>query len=273
MDGVRVIVSDLDGTLANDERVIFSSTLERLERFLDQGYSFAVATARPLGYLEGVFPKRVFDRIWKICHNGAQLFSPDGRVIFKHSIDHGDQMALLRALGDAYTSISWYSGDTWYTDEAFTDALRPFYGIPQHYPAPVMSDTAVLSARGAEKLLVVGAHRPDALVEAFKDRLCIHKSRSEDLLMVSAGVASKASASEAMLAYLGYSWEQAAAIGDDMNDASLLSMAAVSFATAESPEDLKRIATYKVGSNNDPAMFPGVFDAITDAEPLPALPS
>lgn len=262
MDHVRVIISDLDGTLANDERAIFSGTLARLEKCIGEGYAFAVATARPLAYLHGVFPSHLFDRIWKICHNGAQLFSPDSRVMFKHEIGRSDQVALLDALGGEYTSLSWYSGDTWYTDEFFSDGLRQAYGIPSHYPAPIVGDAACLRSQSVEKILVVGAPFPDALAEVFKDRLSIHKSRSEDLLMISSGVASKATAGEAMLSYLGYSWNQTAVIGDDMNDASLFSLAAVSFATAEAPTALKKLATFRVGSNNDPSMFVGVLAAI-----------
>lgn len=95
----QVIVSDLDGTLAASNRRVFDSTLFSIEEWLNHGGAFAVATARPVSYLEHVFEPGLFQRIWKICHNGAQLFGPDGKIYFRHSIDTEQQTLLLAMLG------------------------------------------------------------------------------------------------------------------------------------------------------------------------------
>ena len=176
------IICDLDGTLCDSDHQVSSETLSAITFALDQGVVFTIATARPLGYLRYLLPDQLLNRIWKFCHNGAQLFTPSDSLIAHHNIDLSVQSELIADVFDQCDTISWYSQDKWLTDERFSVVTRTVHGISADYPAPMIWPVEELHREGVVNILVVGAKNSHRMISEYGERVSIYKSRSADLL-------------------------------------------------------------------------------------------
>jgi len=75
MDKKSLIISDLDGTLLNNDAEFSDSTISVVNRLIDQGYHFSIATARSL---ESVFKylQSINVKIPVILNNGVFVYDP-----------------------------------------------------------------------------------------------------------------------------------------------------------------------------------------------------
>lgn len=81
---IKLFVSDLDGTLLNEDHLLDEKIVGAIRQVLAQGYYFSVATGRNMssGLLEGLE-----NEIYHICMNGAVTVAPKGKIIDKQVID------------------------------------------------------------------------------------------------------------------------------------------------------------------------------------------
>lgn len=84
---IRLVLSDLDGTLLNDEKQVTANTISAIKRMRQDGYLFGIATGRPY---EVVKERIVEWRIDKLCDvgifdNGAVIFNKE-KVIKKRDV-------------------------------------------------------------------------------------------------------------------------------------------------------------------------------------------
>lgn len=245
------IVSDLDGTLCDDNHNVSPENCRQLIEEVETGVHVAIATARPYGYLEYILPDSLLRRVWKICHNGAQLFNPRGEIVHKHLIEPESKARLLQDIGGRYTAISWYSDSDWLSCHETTAELRSAYGISAEFPGPRYCAIEGLLDRSVEKILVLGTEADHQRLATSYPDLLIYRSRNVNLLMISSGKADKAIAATAFLDAAGCSWAQTLAIGDDLNDLPLFKMAGTSIAMASAPDELVAAASLRGPSNND----------------------
>lgn len=81
---IRLFVSDLDGSLLNEDHMLDDKIVNGIRQVLDNGYYFSVATGRNMatGLLQGLE-----NDIYHICMNGAITVEPKGKIINMHTID------------------------------------------------------------------------------------------------------------------------------------------------------------------------------------------
>lgn len=82
---VRLIVSDMDGSLLNSKKELPHDIFQVIEEINDKGLEFAIASGRSYGCLVQMF-EPVKDKISFICDNGAYVVSK-GKVLFSSSIN------------------------------------------------------------------------------------------------------------------------------------------------------------------------------------------
>ena len=82
----KAVVSDLDGTLLNEEHKVSPFTKETIELLLEKGIKFYIATGR--GY---VGAKEIMDENWAENSfdyvNGARIVDENGREIYVNNIE------------------------------------------------------------------------------------------------------------------------------------------------------------------------------------------
>ena len=122
----KAVVSDLDGTLLNEEHKVSLFTKETIELLLEKGIKFYIATGR--GY---VGAKEIMDEIGLkiplITSNGARIVDENGREIYVNNIE---QEYVDKIFSIDYKSfdkgiiLNGFSGNHWYVTE---DARDYFY--------------------------------------------------------------------------------------------------------------------------------------------------
>ena len=101
---IRLFVSDLDGTLLNDDHMLDEKIKQGIQNVLDHHAYFSVATGRNMssGLLEGFE-----DKIYHICMNGAVTVDPNGNIISKHVIDKKNLIEMMNQFPDL--PLQWIS--------------------------------------------------------------------------------------------------------------------------------------------------------------------
>ena len=92
---IKLIVSDMDGTLLDEEMEISYANASAIKRAQSQGIHFAIATGRDFPMAFPLLEKNDI-RCPLIAHNGAQYFDENGNIKYN------------RGLGEEYQSERCY---------------------------------------------------------------------------------------------------------------------------------------------------------------------
>ena len=82
----KILLFDLDDTLLNPQKEIFKENVELLTKCIPSGILVGLATAGPLGILKFILPAELYTKVWKLGHNGVQLFDIDDHCVFSKNI-------------------------------------------------------------------------------------------------------------------------------------------------------------------------------------------
>lgn len=249
---VKLIVSDLDGTLVNDESVIDPQFYEILPQLKERGIRFALASGRPYSSLRENF-KEYLDEMILIAENGA-LIMDNGRELFSHCMNRRQIMACLDAIGqvkgaEAMVCAKEYSYTT--SEELYRLLTSPRY----RYSMQLVEDLYAVE----DEIIKVSAidHSGRTARECY-DLLRPVLDREIELMVsgkfsLDTGVngVDKGSAVAALQQMWRITPEETAVFGDQHNDVAMFRKAAYSFAMAGAAEDVKQHARFQAGSNNE----------------------
>jgi hydroxymethylpyrimidine pyrophosphatase-like HAD family hydrolase len=236
---VRLVASDLDGTLVRRDGTVSGRTAAALAACRRAGVDVVAVTGRPPRWLADLAD--VLGPATAICANGALVWDlAEGRVVSARTIAPADALravdAVRRALpgtSAAMETLAGFRHETGYTPRH--DARRP---------AVVAGDLADLVADdpGVVKLLLRHeATPPDVVLSAASEALAgiaepTH-SGMDGLVEVSALGVSKATTLAELAAARGVAPEEVAAFGDMPNDVAMLRWAGQSYAMADGHPD------------------------------------
>lgn len=115
---MKLIVSDLDGTLLNDKRVISEKTKKILNELNLKGIDFAFASGRGIG---SILPFRNFLGIntYFICNNGASIYDKNEHLIYESPIQEKNVEKLIY-----YFRKNNINFNGFYKNELFIDNLN-----------------------------------------------------------------------------------------------------------------------------------------------------
>jgi Cof subfamily protein (haloacid dehalogenase superfamily) len=261
---IRLLASDLDGTLLRSDGTVSPATRAALQDAEAAGLTVVFVTGRPPRWLHEVAEATGHTGI-AVAANGAMLYDlHDETVVAEHLIDAGALAEVTRALRAAFPSVSFgieygqgfgYEPD--YRHDWEITPLTDRRGRP--LPEPVQAELAQLIEQPAIKLLAkdVGAD-PDAFhaaaVELIGARATITRSGHSALLEISAPGITKATGLAALAARHGAPAEQVAAIGDMPNDVPMLTWAGQPYAVANAHPSVREVATVLDRTNDDDAV-------------------
>ena len=248
---IKLIASDMDGTLLDDEKRLPEDFPEVLESLLRQGTAFAVASGRTYKALDHLFPEEYRDRISYICDNGACTVhggkpvnvSTLGRATFEELLNVCDEIGDLKLVVCAENGV-FHLPDTeefyhevgrYYKDhsivEKFTDITGDIYKL------------AICDMRGTM------VHGKPALDKIFGERLSVLVS-GEIWMDVMPGGVSKGKALAALQKMLGVTRAETMVFGDYFNDVEMLMLADWSFCMENGHEDVKKLCRFTAPDNN-----------------------
>ena len=118
MSNIRLIISDIDGTILTSNHQVDEQLIEVMPELEKANIPFVLASARsPLG-MQPIAHKLGLHDNPIACYNGALVLEGD-RTIIQHSVDKAEIQDLLNYLSTDYQSVSVniYSGKDWITNE------------------------------------------------------------------------------------------------------------------------------------------------------------
>ena len=278
--GVRLIASDLDGTLLLPDGSVGARTRASLDALGESDVDLVIATGRPPRWISPVV-EMTGHRGVGIAANGAVVLDlADGHVteVFPisgaqaleaveriRSVMPGVVFAVERARpggrlaptgGSSYDALDATLADA--TEFALADGYTPRWPVPREtHVAPIeelvaMGDVVKILVRPGDALpidpddfLALGMPALDGLVEVT------HAGFDDALLEISAPGVSKATTLARVAAAEGHGALHVVATGDGPNDLPMLAWAGGSYAVANAHPEVLDLARHVIPSNAD----------------------
>lgn len=246
--GVRLFVSDLDGTMLPDGNVVSAENIAAVHRAVEAGVMVTIATGR---MFEAALPvaKALGVDVPIISYNGALIKSPSGHIYEEHLIDPLLAHDILTFCKERGWYIQSYSGGVLRYAEACEESR--FYENSQKLTGMAVGwDGLYAHVAGNCKLLLVTEgrevtiKRAETLLLAFGTQVDVTRSADCLIEIVPKGI-SKASALQSLAAKLGIPIEETMAIGDAYNDLPMLKTAGKSVAMGNAFPEIKEVTDYE----------------------------
>lgn len=246
---VRLVATDLDGTLLRADRTVSPRTRAAVAALAARGVPVVPVTARQPFGLRAITEQAGLTG-WALCSNGALgLHLTTGEVVFEHTITAAAQQALTAALVPALPGVRFASvrdrGDVFVAQ----DGYPPLADFEDHKRDPATMRTAPLAEVVAAPSLKLVARHPDlavpALVEAIRglglDGFGVTHSGAPFAEVLPAGHDKSVGLAQ-LCAHLGVPRESVLAFGDAPNDVEMLSWAGHGVAVANAAPQTLAVA-------------------------------
>ncbi|MDN5564356.1 MAG: HAD-IIB family hydrolase [Luteococcus sp.] len=255
---IRLVATDLDGTLLRTDKTVTAWTRSVLEAVQERGVPVVPVTARQPKGLAPIAEQCGLTG-WAVCVNGALAqHLGTGEVAFEHLIRAEVLASLTEKARQAVPGITFATVRN--RGEAFglEADYRAITGPEDHQPAMVHARTMTLEEiveKPALKLLARHAEVPALeLSQIIKDLEVagVHPTTSgADFVEMSAAGVTKASALDDLCGMLGLDRGDVVAFGDAPNDVEMLRWAGCSYVMDQAHPKAVAVATGNAGSNDD----------------------
>lgn len=264
---IRLIASDMDGTLLNDKKCLPADFGEVIGQLRERDIVFTVASGRTYSALDHLFPKEYGEKLCYICDNGACTII-NGKTVNVSEIDRETFEELLDECSEieGLTPIVCCESGVFHQrrDEKFFNDVGVFY---KHHA--VVDDLKSVDGK-IFKLAVCdenGAltHGKAALDAKFGGRLNVLVSGTIWMDVMAAGV-SKGAALKKLQETLGISRAETMAFGDYFNDLDMLMASDWSFCMENGHEDVKRLCRFTAPDNNHDGVTRSIKQYVLDSQ-------
>ena len=252
---IRLIASDMDGTLLDENAQVPSETFELIEALAEKGVRFATSSGRRLDTLVEFF-EPVKDKIDFVASNGAQVLA-DGHMIDREVFSHGAILRLFEVCEsfDCLHLAIFDRTNTFLLDDDKYFVRNGDKDLPNAQRAydPPAAETSIIKASvfcsKTEHLLDLTS----ALIYELGDRLSFAPSGSNWIDVTPNGV-SKASGLKHLLRYRGIDEQDVMAFGDAMNDYEILRFVGHPRVMGNGLYGVKQIVRNTIGTNVEHAV-------------------
>lgn len=253
MSGVRLLVSDVDGTLVTPDKTVSPATIAAARRLHAAGIGLCLVSSRPprgmaqvLAAVENVAPFAAF--------NGGAIRSAQAGVIEDHWLATAVVETTLEALASEGIEAWVFAGDDWLIADpngAKVERERMTVGFD-----PIV--TKNLRAPAAPVGKIVGVSDDHERLAAFGRRLTPKLTREANVglsqpyyLDITPPAADKGRAVRHLAKLMGASLEATMVIGDMWNDVAMFEVAGSAIAMGQAPDGVKTRAAAVTGSNSE----------------------
>ncbi|WP_327368649.1 HAD hydrolase family protein [Streptomyces sp. NBC_01217] len=255
---LRLIATDLDGTLLRDDKTVSDRTVAALAAAEKAGLEVFFVTGRPARWMD-VVSDHVHGHGLAICANGAAVadLHADGKLVKVHPLERDIALDVVRTLRAAAPGTSFAVELA--TGIHYEPVYPPFHLDPG---ATVAIAEKLLHEEtpgtGAPVLKLLAHHAeltPDDFLDlagtAAGDLASFTRSSPTALLEVSGPGVSKASTLALCCAERGISPAEVVAFGDMPNDVEMLRWAGTSYAMGNAHPAALAAASGRTASNDD----------------------
>ncbi len=256
-----MIALDMDGTVLTDTKEITAYTKMVLEKAMEEGIIVLACTGRPANAIPDVFAKLKGIK-YAISSNGARVLDViNQQVVFEELVPVTDIREILAHLekydtykevfwdGQGYTSKSMFLNLGNYFDEHMIKYIQRTRVVVEDLEEKIIEQNAP-----CDKVHIVFADMCER--ERFELELKSlgdfeYRGALSNNMEITAPGINKGTSIIKLGEILGICREEIMAIGDGMNDASMLQEVGIPVAMGNAVKELKDIAKYITSSNNE----------------------
>ena len=217
---MKLIVSDLDGTLLNNEGKVTDKSIEVLRKIKNRGYELAIATGRSFSSANKI-RETIGIEMFLICNNGANIYNKDGSILKTLHIPSDLSKKIIKILDETKANYKAFDGNNVY----LPTYAKIHEEIKKEHRLTFLEDFNVLP--NLEKILVIEEEEKrlfeikDLMHKYFEDELEFVIS-SEDCLDLNIKNCSKGMGLQVISQELKINPNDIMAFGDSGNDYKML---------------------------------------------------
>ncbi|WP_278035756.1 Cof-type HAD-IIB family hydrolase [Flavobacterium nitratireducens] len=239
-ENIKVIVSDLDGTLLNSDHRISEYTKQVFNELYRKNYLIIVATGRHHLDAMSIVSSLGFP-VYLVTSNGARIHAPDKELIFATNMDSEAVKSVMQMeIPDEYTSVL-FKENVWQTnkhDSKLLEFQKELTYVPELVNYKEMTDFEAIKiffkhdshAKLLELRESILEKHPDTFSHAFSLPHCLEFMNKNVDKSVAIGQ---------ILEIEGYEFHQTIAFGDGYNDEGMLNATAKGLLMGNAPDSLK----------------------------------
>lgn len=249
---IRLVVSDIDGTLVDKQKQLTPATTDAVRRLEAAGIGFTVISARPMSGIMPIAETLAIDAPMA-AFNGGIIFRRDGSIAEHHMVHAAVAHGVMDIAGDSPADIWVFADDRWYASTdvgAHVDSERRASNQD-----PIVTDDFAALLDRADKITFVSDDH--AMLADLADRCKAKHGEDATIaqsqvyyLDVTALVANKGDGLLALAKTFDQPLDAVAVLGDQYNDVPMLERAGLAIAMGNAPDPVKSVA-HEVTSGND----------------------
>jgi Cof subfamily protein (haloacid dehalogenase superfamily) len=273
---IKVIASDMDGTLLNDKHKLSKETVEAIKRAQQQGIRFMISTGRK--YKDAIYSiENEISNCDFITINGAEIRGNDGKIVKQIPMETSELLTLWQRLSQYSIAVSFYSDEQEYVigkQQEIKNSLiaqtKLFFqseNMEQILNGPIFKKltSGLKCVKDIDELIEMNIPIYKIFIFSFNKKLLVEIDHSIANLPTIASASSfeynleltnikaqKGLAIKDYIQQLGYTMEEVMVIGDSMNDYSMLSQDfGATVAMGNAMEEIKKVSKYITKTNED----------------------
>lgn len=285
---IKLIASDMDGTLLNDKHDIDIETVEAIRKAEEVGIIFAISTGREYDSVKGVLDKHNI-KCQCVLSNGAEYRDEDGKILEVINIDDVTAKDIMYILKENNLTARIFTDKGVYTTSSEEDALQevtyrtlsfnpgitmeeareqakkePFFVSLQY-----VKDIEDFFKQGFEVRKFVAFHNDIDLIDTVKEKLgriegLAVSSSFRDNIEITDKNAQKGIILEKVAGKLGIDKNDVMILGDSFNDYSMFEIFEESVAMKNAIPEVKKIAKYVTEANSDLGVAKAIYRVLNN---------
>jgi len=271
---IKVIASDMDGTLLNNEHVLSERTIDAIKKAQQAGIRFMIATGRSFEQAMHALKDADIECDY-IVSSGAEVRNPQKEVLQSGSMNMQDCRMVYELLRQYELTYLFCAADADYcignTKDREQELIQHLLTFEQGMTEEEARETELfkfmigktktvvdfeeLEASGVEIIKIFAMSNDLEMLREIEEKLQVNKnlavaSSFENNLEVTDVKAQKGLALKTYIESLGYTMDEVMVFGDSMNDYSMISMDfGATVAMENGAQRVKDVAKYVTKSN------------------------
>ncbi|MBF0714056.1 HAD family hydrolase [Gemella sp. GH3] len=265
---IKLIATDMDGTFLDNSHKITNTNMEAVDFVRNNGIEFVIATGR--AFYEAIHPMKEANlKCDIICFNGGVTYDKEGNLLNLISLDPKDSFFIAQIFKAAGVSYQLYTKNKVYTSNIEND-VQAYVDLIEGQGGNADKDRIMTEAKARqEQGYLVETDNVDIFINeednpvikiigisSDKEKLAVAKrflEENSNLSVTSSGEsnlevmnknATKGNALKSIASIKNIEVDEIMALGDNLNDLSMLEFAKYSVAMKNGNENIKKVAKY-----------------------------
>lgn len=251
MRPIKLVVSDVDGTLLTDDKRLTDAAIAAVQKLSQAGIGFTLVSSRPtVGMNFLIRPLSLALPFGSF--NGSSIVEPPSRPLEQHFIPAETARNAIGLL-DQYGADVWlFTSGQWLTRNPEGDYVGHEQRAIKHAPtvidsfAPYLDSACKIVGASADADLLIRCET--AMRKAVGPRATAVRSQTYYLDVTPPG-RDKGTFVAAIAERLGIRLDEVATLGDMQNDLPMFAVSGLSFAMGNASDEVKECATHVTASN------------------------